>query len=156
MLFEINGKDNMFDDISFEYFNLPDMKYGEYIGYADKINSTLMDPSVALALGNLYKDEYVPYKNYVQKRLIGKNEQDSMLLKIQELDFAINDLELKLDINPTNMELYELFKKYALNLEKLCNEYSKKYEVLELIKCVNGKYSWVDNPWPWDGGMKNV
>jgi len=38
----------------------------------------------------------------------------------------------------------------------LCEKYSKEYEVLELIKDVNGKYTWINEPWPWDGGKKYV
>lgn len=154
MLFEINGKGNMFDDVSFEYFNLP-KNYMQEI--SDNLRpSEVMEPKTGLALGNLYKNEYVTYKDYVQKSLTFNNEQERMLLKIQELDFALNDLQLKLDINKHDSELYDLFKNYALSLEKLCDEYSKNYEVLELIKDVNGRYTWVNNPWPWDGGIKNV
>ena len=119
-------------------------------------NSNVLDHKEGLMLGNMYKDEYKPYKNYVQKKVTAMNEKDRMLLKIQELDFAINDLSLKLDINPNDTELYNLFRNYAMELKTWCDKYSKEFEVLELIKDVNGKYTWIKNPWPWDGGVKNV
>lgn len=148
MLFEINSLDKDFNEIGYEYFNLPMQNMQR--------PSSVVDPSTGLALGNMYSDEYDKYKNYTQKRLIARNEREKMLLKIQELDFAINDLSLKLDVDPNNYELYDLFRKYALELKDLCEKYSKEYEVLELIKDTNGSYTWIKNPWPWDGGKKYV
>lgn len=154
VLFEINSANSNFDDISFEYFNLPKNYMNEY----QDMNrpSNLNDPQTGLMLGNTYKDEYRPYKNYKEKRIVPANEREKMLLKIQELDFAINDLALKLDVNPNDQELYNMFKDYALELKKWCDKYSQEFEVLELIKDVKGRYTWIKNPWPWDGGMKNV
>ena len=75
-----------------------------------------------------------------------------MLLRIQELDFIINDLNLYLDVYPNDMKCYEIFKKYCLELESLKKKYEEKYQVLELINDTKGKYTWIDEPWPWDGG----
>ena len=152
MLFEINSNNSNFDDIAFEYFNLP----MQNINISIDRPSNVLEPAVGLALGNIYKNEYKQYKNYVQKKLTPANERERMLLKIQELDFAMNDLSLKLDVEPNNTELYNLFKNYALELKDLCEKYSKEYEVLELIKDVNGRYTWIKNPWPWDGGRSRV
>ena len=149
MLFELNSSDAELKNMAYDYLNIP-MKYN--IDKDEDIN----DPKMGLSLGNMYKDEYKPYKNMTPKKLMATNEQEKMLLKIQELDFAINDLSLKLDVEPNNYELYELFKNYALELKKLCEEYAKHYQPLELIKDTNGGYSWYKNPWPWDGGKKYV
>lgn len=149
MLFEINSNDSNFENVGFEFFNLP-MDMGSLRP------NNVVDPSTALSLGNSYSNEYDKYKNYTQKKLVATNEREKMLLKIQELDFIINDLNLKLDVEPNDYELYELFRKYALELQDLCKEYSKKYEVLELIKDTNGNYTWIKNPWPWDGGKRYV
>ena len=90
MLFEINSNNSNFEDIAFEYFNLP--KNAMDLDMSVNIPSNLMEPNVGLSLGNMYKNEYDQYKNYVQKRLVPKNEQEKKLLEIQELDFALNDL----------------------------------------------------------------
>ena len=152
MLFEINDNNSNFDTQAFDFFNLPMAN----INVSMDKPANVVDPTTGLSLGNMYKNEYDQYKNYVQKRITPANEREKMLLKIQELDFALNDLNLKLDVEPNNMELYNLFRNYALELKTLCEKYSKEVEVLELIKDVNGKYTWINNPWPWDGGMKNV
>ena len=136
------------NNMAYEYFNMP--KYD--IPKSDDV----LDPAMGLSLGNMYKDEYKPYKNLKQVKLMATSEHDKMLLKIQELDFALNDLQLKLDVDPDNRDLYELFKTYALELKKLCEEYAKRYQPLELIKDTNGSYTWYKNPWPWDGGKNYV
>ena len=95
---------------------------------------------------------YKPYKNFKPKKINAYSEQQKMLLRIQELDFIINDLNLYLDVYPNDMKCYELFKKYCLELESLKKKYEEKYQVLELINDTKGKYTWIDEPWPWDGG----
>ena len=152
MLFELNSNNSNYDDISFEYFNLPMNNFN--INMDSHMN--IFDLKTGLSLGNIYINEYKPYKNFMPKKISVNNDREKMLLKIQELDFALNDLNLKLDINPEDKELYKLFKNYAIELKNLCEQYSKEVEVLELIKDVNGKYTWINDPWPWDGGKKNV
>ena len=102
-------------------------------------------------LGNIFTDTYKSYKNKKPKRINAYSERDKLLLKIQELDFIINDLNLYLDINPNDKKLYDIFKGVAIKLDKLKEEYYKKYQVLELCKDINNKYTWLDNPWSWDG-----
>ena len=51
MLFTINNDNNILND----YFNLNN----EY-----NYNKNILKPNEGLILGNLYVDEYIPYKNY--------------------------------------------------------------------------------------------
>ena len=103
-------------------------------------------------MGNIFIDTYKPYKNYKSKKINAYSEQQKMLLRIQELDFIVNDLNLYLDVNPNDMSKYEVFKRHALELEELKKRYYEKYQVLELVKDTKNKYTWDNNPWPWDGG----
>ena len=48
----------------------------------------------------------------------------------------------------------ELFKKYSLMYDKCSAEYESKYQVLELTHDTYGKYTWINNPWPWDNMTK--
>ena len=148
MLFEINSNNSNFETQAFEYFNLP----MQSMNVSMDRPSTVVDPSTGLALGNMYKNEYKQYKNYVQKKLVPSNERERMLLKIQELDFIINDLNLYLDINPNDSKIYEIFKKKVIELDNLKKKYYEKYQVLELCNDTKEKYTWYKNPWPWDGG----
>lgn len=111
------------------------------------------------AKGNMFEDLYDPYKNYQVLRPMPKTEKDELLLEIMALSFAINDLNLYLDLNPNDEEI---LKKYRMLVEKSCQkemEYIKKYGPLEVIDDDNEKsFTWVKNPWPWanTGGTKYV
>ncbi|MDE5539322.1 MAG: spore coat protein CotJB [Bacilli bacterium] len=72
--------------------------------------------------------------------------------------FAINDLNLYLDLHPDDKEMFETFKKYVKEKEKLCKEYEKNYGPLEITDTTGSKYNWIDSPWPWDniGGSMYV
>ena len=74
------------------------------------------------------------------------------------LSFAINDLNLYLDLHPENKEMFNLFKKYVEEKELLCKEYEKIYGPLEITGDKGMKYNWLDSPWPWDnkGGSMYV
>ena len=121
-------------------------------------NNNLFNDKVGLLKGNMFIDEYIPYKNYNEKEIIPKDERSSLLLKLYETDFAIKDLNLYLDLHKDDQNIFNEFKKYI----NLYNEYKRKYEQeygpLCLESTTNITYDWINNPWPWDnmGGMKNV
>ena len=73
-------------------------------------DNSLYSLSESLNKGNSFKNEYIPYKNYIYKVVV-KGEKDSLLLKIQELTFRVIDLNLYLDIYPNDLEVFKIFKK---------------------------------------------
>ena len=75
-----------------------------------------------------------------------------MLLRLQELDFILNDLNLYLDLNPNDTRVFETFKRVAKEYDILKKRYYESYQVLELCYDTKNKYTWDSNPWPWDGG----
>ena len=79
-----------------DYFNMPVDFYNTNMMNDDLVS--VIDSKNALIFGNSFKDEYEGYKNYKPKKIVVNNEREAMLLKIQELDFIINDLNLKLDL----------------------------------------------------------
>ena len=100
--------------------------------------------------GNMFKDEYTPYKNYSVYKLNTSNSEEELKLKIMEETFIINDLNLYLDIHPKDNDIYEIFRKHERLLNKYIGEYEESYGSILL----NGKsdtYNWINNPWPWEG-----
>lgn len=134
MLFDINN-----NSVFKEYLNL------------DKNKISVLAPKEGLILGNMFYETYDQYKNYKPREIVAKTEQDKLLLKIRELSFAVNDLNLYLDINPSDYEIYYLFKIYAEELNHCTKKYSEEYEVLELNNDIKDKYTWYKGPWPWEG-----
>ena len=124
----------------------------------DSKQNTLTDDKVGLQRGNMFNDEYKPYKNYNPKEIIAKTEKDALMLKLYELNFAIIDLNLLLDLHPEDNKMYEIYKKYVNSFDKAKKMYEENYGPLEITCVDNESYDWIKNPWPWDkdGGTKYV
>ena len=136
MLFSLDN-----DDLFKDYFNL---------------EREVLSPEEGLIMGNLFLDEYVPYKNYKPYKVNPTNTEEALMMKIRSLCFAIDDLNLKLDLEPNNKMLYDLFKKYNEKLKVLVKEYQDKYQTLTIEDDIKGRYTWYMGPWPWEGDRKNV
>lgn len=120
--------------------------------YEVKRNNNTFGVTEGFMLGNMFKDEYDAYKNYKVQRLNATNEKGALLLMIYEFDFAINDLSLKLDLNPNDKELYELFRKFTMEEKRLVTMYENKYGPLELCESDYENYEWYKGKWPFEGG----
>ena len=118
--------------------------------YDNKLDETF-EIDEGFVKGNLFKDEYIGYKDYKPAKITVKNEREALLIKLMMLDFAINDVNLYLALNPDCKEKYEMFTKYSLMYQKCLEEYERKYQVLEVCHDTFGKYTYNSNPWPWEG-----
>ena len=147
MLFTVDNN-NMFED----YFNLNN---SNNVNNQIVMNNDVLSPKEGFTLGNLFANEYDSYKNYEPRVVKASNAKEADLLRISELAFAVNDLNLKLDVEPKNRQLFELFKKYTKELDEKVREYSEKYDVLEVCLDTKNEYTWYKNPWPWEAD-KNI
>ena len=59
---------------------------------------------------NTNSDEYMPYKNYKAREVIPETEEEALLLKINESEFALNDISLYLDLHPNDYDMYRKFR----------------------------------------------
>ena len=114
--------------------------------------SNILEPMEGFLRGNMFRNEYKPYKNLTYFKLNPKNEEEKALYKIMAYAFALNDLNLYLDLHPDNKEAYQLFKKYAEERRELVKSYTKMYGPLTVTKTSGSKFNWIDSPWPWDNG----
>ena len=138
MLFEDNNY-----DVNMSLF-MPEIKFNR--------NTNILDPMEGFLRGNMFKDLYDPYKNLTYYKLVPKTEKEKALYKIMALSFAINDLNLYLDLHPDNKEALDLFKKYVEEKRECTKEYTKTYGPLTVTKVTGSKFNWIDSPWPWDMG----
>ena len=109
MLFE----DNDFD-INMAFF-IPDVDFSRTLN--------VVSPMEGFLRGNMFKDEYEPYKNLTYFKLNPSNDKERLLYQVMAYSFAINDLNLYLDLHPDNKGMLDLFKKYVKEEKELCNEY---------------------------------
>jgi len=113
----------------------------------------LYDPKEGLRRGNLFPKLYDPYMNYEPREIKVRTEREKCLLEIQRLDFAINDLNLYLDIYPNDREAYRLFSKYVEECKMKKENYKRIYGPLMLDE-ITDDYEWGTGVWPWEeGGM---
>ena len=130
------------------------MFFDDNIGFfalSTDFSDNLFDSYEGFIHGNMFKNEYKDYKNYKMITPKAKNEQESYLFKIMELEFAINDLGLYLDLHDDDI-IYGKFKIYVEELLALQSEYVKKYGSLEICESID-TYNWIsDMPWEREDG----
>lgn len=154
MLFDNNMDMNMIMNLS--NMNLNSINEIEKIN--DLNNSKLTNDKTGLQRGNMFNNEYKPYKNYNPSSIDAKTEKDDLLLKLYETNFAIIDLNLYLDLHPNDFDMYQIYKEYINKFDSFKKMYEKNYGPLENTCIENNNYDWIKNPWPWDkdGGTKYV
>lgn len=86
------------------------------------------------------------------ERTIDCCEKEEMLQQIRCYDFAINELALYLDTHPDDDKALCLHRKYAREARDLKDKYQKVYGPLTINYPCN-KWRWLEEPWPWEGGM---
>ncbi len=131
--------------------------YGDYSNQESK--PKLVSVEEGFLRGNLFAKEYKPYKNYQYRKIQAKTKREELLLKIMELSFAINDLNLYLDLHPEDTKMLKKFNELVEHACKYEMEYIKNYGDIEVVDNTSEvKFEWICNPWPWDneGGTKYV
>ena len=76
----------------------------------------------ALQNGTLFKQLYKPYLKKVPQ-LVPENEEEKMLIALDQYSLALMDLNLYLDLNPTDKEMVNLYKDYLSKYKDLKKEY---------------------------------
>ncbi len=147
----------LFDNTDFDYeislFKIPGNNFLD-----NNREDKFLTPEEGFMRGNLEKGTFIPYNQYTYFKLKPENERERMLLKLMAYSFAINDLNLYLDLNPNDMAVFDKFKKYAKELNDLEIEYIKKFGPIVVCETDGANFDWIKNPWPWDnlGGSMYV
>ena len=109
----------------------------------------LLDPYTGFIRGNMFDNLYDPYKYYQPDRISAKGEKDELLMQIQELAFAMNDIALYLDVKDDN-NMVNTFNNYSKKKEELSKIYEEKYGPLVRDYYKYNNWKWDNNPWPWE------
>ena len=116
-------------------------------------NKNLVNTYDGFIRGNLFSDLFMPYSKNEPFNLTPQNEREALLNKYRELDFALIDLSLFLDVFPNDAEKIRLYNQILKNAEQVKKEYETRYGPLTL----NGEglntypWAWLNSPWPWEG-----
>lgn len=131
---------NYFDPFNYTFMNndysTSNNLYGAYEGYLK---------------GNMFKNLYEQYKNYKPDTIKPSNEQEQDLFNLNQVMFAMHDLNLYLDINPNDKEMLNLFTKYKDMYNDLSLSYERKYGPLNVNKTGNRiPFDWESQIFPWE------
>lgn len=144
---------NNFYDIPVDWYKEFNDTFNTKSEYEGKENNSLVSPKEGLLRGNLFKNLYSPYKNYNYGNLTPSNNREEILYNLLKYKFAIQELDLYLDIYPTDINIINLYNKYLKDEKKLSQEYEKKYGPLTIDseELPANKWIWISSPWPWEG-----
>ena len=125
-----------------------------YNNVNQSMNNNLYGPYEGFVKGNLFNYLYDPYKNYTPMRLVPKSEQEEALLNIDQIQFAMHELNLYLDNYPNDINMINKFNEYQKMYAQLLNNYQSKYGPLQVNNpyMTTSPFSWTNDKWPWDGG----
>jgi spore coat protein JB len=74
---------------------------------------------------------------------------------INEVSFAVNDINLYLDTHPCDQDALAYFAEYSSLREQALLEYAQLYGPLTLntaAETSSNTWQWAMQPWPWEGG----
>ncbi len=100
--------------------------------------------------GNMFKDEYLPYKNLTYLDIRPKSDREAKLYNVMQYAFAINDMNLFLDTHPTDKDALHYLEELIKEEKDAKKEYMEKYGPLTVTKTKGEEFKWIDNPWPWE------
>ena len=111
-----------------------------------KENSPRYTKEDALKNGTLYPGLNLPYKNFVPKKEIANTTEGQLM----SIDFALWELGLYLDMHPSDTEALKL-RNALLSMSKEATEaFEKERGPLTHRAEMDGRYTWVNSPWPWE------
>ena len=114
-------------------------------------NAILYGPYEGYLKGNMFKNLYEQYKNYKIATIKPKNEQEQDLFNLNQIMFAMHDVNLYLDVHPDNQEMLNLFTKYKDMYNDLCMKYEQKYGPINVNKTDNRiPFKWESTIFPWE------
>ena len=103
----------------------------------------------ALRQGTLFPGLDLPFREDMAARYPGV---DTELVELMALDFAIDELGLYLVTHADDQEVLDLYWSYI----RMAKEGRKKYESMHgplwQTTVTEGRYRWLDDPWPWEKG----
>ena len=109
-----------------DYYNYVNNNYN-LPNYSSQEEKRIYNPYQGFIRGNLFPDLYNYYKNDKPYNINPANEQAELLTNIDSYSFALNDLNLYLDIHPEDQNMIELYNQYVSQYKNLVNDYSRKY-----------------------------
>ena len=80
--------------------------------------------------------------------------RENLMNRINEVSFAVNDILLYLDTHPSDPAALQYFQEYTQLRKQALQDYAAMYGPLTVDLAIGsrGKWNWIQQPWPWEGG----
>lgn len=110
-------------------------------------NPPMYEPPRGIIRGTIYPGLDLPFRGMVNQRELPVTPKT----QLQVLAFAIQELALYLDTHPEDAEALELYREY----QKLYAHHKERYSqnckpMTHMVPVDHRKYTWLDEPWPWE------
>ncbi len=79
-------------------------------------------------------------------------EREHSAHTVQHLQLALVDATLFLDTHPDNPAALNYFQRMQEQYQKAKDEFESHFGPLTHAYDFGEKWSWIDGPWPWEGG----
>lgn len=77
--------------------------------------------------------------------------KQNLLHYITEVSFVLVDVALFLDTHPDDKAAMAYYDKYKRERMEAVKEYENMYGPLTNYSVNSPEWSWIDDPWPWEG-----
>jgi spore coat protein JB len=106
--------------------------------------------------GNMFPNIYDQYRNYQPTNINPRNEKEQYLLDLNQVQFAMHDINLYLDNFPNDRSMINEFNKNRGLYNDILKNYESKFGPLEICSDSLNKnpWQWNNEPWPWEGSDK--
>ena len=115
-------------------------------------NMMLYGPYEGYVKGNLFRNLYDQYKSYRPMSLAPSSEREEALLNLNQIQFAMHELNLYLDVYPNDANIMRQFVSYRNTYNDLLNQYENRYGALNVnsTSLNSVPFGWVNQTWPWE------
>lgn len=79
---------------------------------------------------------------------------NDLMRNVYETGFALDDILLYLDTHPTDQEAMAYYRYAQQANREAVRAYEQVYGPLMITRVTSDDWSWISNPWPWEGGMR--
>lgn len=146
MLFDNNDM-----NLDYNFLNLAGITNKEMNNYLNN-NSTLnlFSSKEGFLRGNMFRNEYKPYKNLTYINITPNNDREAKMYNVMQYAFAINDLNLYLDLHANDKEALNILEKLIHEYNNYLADYENTYGPLEVCSTKGDEFDWVKGPWSWE------
>ena len=117
------------------------------------INNNLTGLYTGFIRGNMFSNLYDQYRDYQPMMINPETEKEQYLLDLNQVQFAMHDINLYLDNYPNDSMMLKEFNKNRELYLQLLEEYENRFGPINVSSnsLNTSPWMWNKEPWPWEG-----